>query len=199
MYFSRVSILSGLAALGLLVGIPVAQAAVLITISESGANVVATGGGTINLAALTAASNGNTFPQVIGDGAFVAVGANNSNFTLYDVTIIGPTSFGTIALSFAGNGTGDFFGVWGNASSIFVPQGYVSNAALTGTAQWNNHSFATLGLTPGTYVYTWGSGATADSLTVQITAATIPEPGTLTLVALGGVCAFAHRRRRVVR
>ena len=197
MYFSRVSILSGVAVLGLLVGIPVAQAAVLINISESGANVVATGSGTINLAALTAANNGNASPQVIGNGAFVAVGANNSNFTPYDLTITGPNSFGTIAQSFPANGTGDFLGVWGSASTIFVPQGYVSNDPLTGTAQWDNQSFASLGLTPGTYVYTWGSGTTADSLTVQITAT--PEPGTLTLVALGGLCAFAYRRRRVVR
>ena len=198
MYFSSVSILSGVAALGLLVGIPVAQAAVLINISESGTNVVATGGGTINLAALTAPNSGNTGPQVIGLGAFITVGANGSNFTPYE-TITGPVNFGTIAQSFGATGTGNLFGVWGNGGSIFVPLGYVSNAALAGTAQWNNQTLATLGLTPGTYVYTWGSGTTADSFTVQIRANAIPEPGTLTLVALGGVCALAYRRRRVAR
>jgi hypothetical protein len=40
-----------------------------------------------------------------------------------------------------------------------------------------------LGLTPGTYTWTWGSGATADSLEVNIPSdpSAVPAPSSLTL------------------
>ena len=33
---------------------------------------------------------------------------------------------------------------------------------------FNNATFASLGFTPGTYIYTWGKGGTADSLTITV-------------------------------
>jgi hypothetical protein len=75
-----------------------------------------------------------------------------------------------------------------------VPAGYVSGHALSDTATWDNATFASLGVTPGTYKWTWGTGAHADS-------AVIPEPSTWALMALGftglGVAGWRSRRRSV--
>ena len=50
-----------------------------------------------------------------------------------------------------------------NGLELLVPLGYVSGSPLTGTATWTNQTIAGMGFTPGSYLYTWGSGANADS------------------------------------
>jgi hypothetical protein len=50
-------------------------------------------------------------------------------------------------------------------------------------------------VTPGTYVWTWGSGADADSFTLIISTAAAPEPGSLALLG-AGLAGFAFLRRR---
>jgi hypothetical protein len=69
------------------------------------------------------------------------------------------------------------------------------------TSTYNNVTFSSLGVTPGTYAWTWGSGANADSFTLKIgDAATVPQPATLGLMALGLLGAagagFARRKRK---
>src|SRR5205085_7185414 len=44
-------------------------------------------------------------------------------------------------------------------TGLIVPTGYVSGTALSDTATYSGRTFATLGVTPGTYVWTWGTGA----------------------------------------
>ena len=41
-------------------------------------------------------------------------------------------------------------------SGLWVPQGYVSGGALSDSMTYNNATFASLGLTLGTYVWSWG-------------------------------------------
>jgi hypothetical protein len=53
---------------------------------------------------------------------------------------------------FASTGSGDFVSMRGLFGFMFVPQGYVSGAALSDSITFNNATFASLGLTPGTYV-----------------------------------------------
>ena len=75
-----------------------------------------------------------------------------------------------------------------------VPSGYVSGVTLSNTTTWDNTTISGMGLTPGTYSWTWGSGATADSYVMQIPT---PEPATLTLLgtALLGLGVVYLRRR----
>jgi hypothetical protein len=68
-----------------------------------------------------------------------------------------------------------------------VPSGYVSGANLSDTATYNGQTFASLHLIAGTYTWHWGTGANADSFTLQIGPASTPapEPASLTLLAVG--------------
>ena len=50
---------------------------------------------------------------------------------------------------------------------LIVPRGYVSGTFLSNSATWSGKTFATLGVTPGTYVWTWGTGAN-QNFTLQI-------------------------------
>jgi hypothetical protein len=75
-----------------------------------------------------------------------------------------------------------FVGVAGLSGSIYVPRNYVSGRPLMSTLTWDNATFASLGVTPGTYVWKWGSGANAGSFTLR---AAVPEPARLGLLVLG--------------
>jgi hypothetical protein len=69
---------------------------------------------------------------------------------------------------------------------------------VTNSSTWDNATFSSLGVEPGTYKWTWGSGATAGSFTLQVgAAAATPEPATLGLMVLGLLGAgFVGRKRR---
>jgi hypothetical protein len=87
---------------------------------------------------------------------------------------------------------------------LFFPAPYVSGNSLNATDTYANTTISGLGLTPGTYTWTWGTGAHADSLTVQVGPGAptgAPEPSTA-LVAVIGAAAFVtygwsrHRREQ---
>ena len=139
-----------------------------VTLQQVGSNVVATGSGPINLTGLTFAQSG----QVIG-GEFIQLFAGRiqtgatglTKFDLYRGLVTGPTSFGSGLAASASSGSGDFVGIQvfnfdgvGPNGILFVPQGYVSGAALSDSMTFNNATFASLGVIPGTYVWTWGTG-----------------------------------------
>ncbi len=75
---------------------------------------------------------------------------------------------------------------WREATA-FSPcrRNYVSGAALSDSATWNNSTISSLGLTPGTYTWAWGGGDHADSFVINIKAPApaVPEPASLALLA----------------
>jgi hypothetical protein len=98
----------------------------------------------------------------------------------------GPGSFGPGFNHDADSGTGNVVGLLGLGGFLLVPTTYTSSTPLgTSTATWNNASFTSLQVTPGTYVWTWSSGADADSFSLQIGAAEVPEPSSLPVLAIG--------------
>jgi PEP-CTERM motif-containing protein len=184
------------AALGLaMLGSP-ADAAVVIDIFQSGGDVEVAGSGAIDLTDLTFNGTGSLIaPGVLGPSAGVAiVGTGGAAFVIY-TGFSGPASFGTGGLVGASSGSGDVFGLEAFPQQLIVPDGY-SGSSLSGSSTFDNVTIASLGLTPGRYVYTWGSGADADSLTVNVAA--VPEPSTWAMMLLGfaGLGFAGYRKSR---
>ena len=65
---------------------------------------------------------------------------------------------------------------------IWVPFRHVLAQPLSETSTYSDASFGSLGMTPGTYVYSWGTGAHADTFTIEIG---VPEPSTWAMMLLG--------------
>ena len=191
----------GLAALAVLLGLssPPAQAGFLVTLTQQGNNVVANGSGSIDLTGLTISKSipgrAAMTPSVgsIESGPALLTGSTfYSGFT-------GPKSFGPGGGILADSGSGDLVSILGASGFLTVPVGYVSGNSLSDTSTYLNTTFSGLGATPGTYVWTWGTGAHADSFTLQVGPATAaPEPATLTQLATGalGLLGYGIRRRR---
>jgi hypothetical protein len=82
--------------------------------------------------------------------------------------------------------------------SSIITQVDGSGDSLFGEVTFANSDFTSLGLTLGTYVWSWGAGAHADTFTVQIG---VPEPSTwaLLLAGFGGLGLVGSRRTRKAR
>jgi hypothetical protein len=183
-----------------------ARAAIVLTATESNGAVVISGGGTANLAGLTFVFGGGFAAAVAPADPLVLIGPTDTTGAdtykmLTGPGLTGPGNFGTGMFNTAVNGMGDRFGITTDNGTILlaVPTGYASGAALQGTGTFSS-SFASLGMTPGTYVWKWGAGATADSLTLQVGTSTapVPEPSSLALAGVAvaaGLLAWSRRSR----
>jgi hypothetical protein len=178
-----------------------ARASVTIDIEQVGPDVVATGAGTLNITALTANGVALQHAVIIPSGAAIFMSAGNISFY---AGISGPSAFGSVGSVLPTTTSGDAFAIAGFTPELTVPSGYVSGTHLSATDTFTNSSFLSLGLTPGKYTWTWGTGPSADALTVQIgpTAAVVPEPSTAIGAAFGAVAFIAYgwsRQRRAQR
>jgi hypothetical protein len=203
----KLNTLAVAAALSLTVAGGRADASVVIDIFQHGGNVVAMGGGTIDLNGLSLfdSSAPSGAPAVEPNVGVVFVGPD-VDIDAY-TGISGPMSFGAGGFTLGSSGSGDTFGVDAaptivNSSLLVVPTGYASGTALAGSSIYDGQTLASLGLTPGTYVYTWNSSpAQDDSLTVKI--GSIPEPATWAMMLLGfaalGFAGFRATRRSAAR
>jgi hypothetical protein len=62
---------------------------------------------------------------------------------------------------------------------------------------FNNATFASLGVTPGTYKRTWGTGLPNQNFTLQIGAATVPDGGSTVSLLGFALFALAALRRKL--
>ena len=173
-----------------------AHAAVVMTLEQEGSNVVATGSGTIDLTDLTLISSITNVPGIAPDGSAILAGATLSA-DVYGFLFTAPPkgSLGSGSQTDANSGIGNPFGV--TDAVVVVPHNYASGTALSDSATWDSTTLAMLGVTPGTYAYTWGFGAHADSVTLDVLNP-VPVPAALPLFAtgLGGLGLLGWRRKR---
>jgi hypothetical protein len=149
----------------------------VLTFAQVGGNVLATGNGTLNPMSLTFEGTVKA-PAGVNPTGGLRLGNPNPTGDMYgNLPYI---TYGTAGLTNASSATGDYFGLFGESVTtdyLIVPTGYASGSSLSGTATCDNTTISALGMTPGTYTWTWGSGATADSLKVIIpSTSAVPEP-----------------------
>ena len=179
---------------------PAAKSADLnFTVQQVGNNVVTSASGFAVTTALT--NNGSaewgaaiwpsfSFGSLLISGPSTSANVDNySGFT-------GSGSFGAGSIITASSGTGDYVGIISNGSSsqLYLPVSYVSGSSITSSSTYNNNTISGLGLTLGTYNWSWGSGATAG--TAQLTIGTVPEPSTYALGAIATAVLGAVARRK---
>jgi hypothetical protein len=126
------------------------------TMQQIGPEVILEGSGSINLAGLSFKNTGNSPATVVvpSDGIIIVNGASDfySGFT-------GPSSFGSGGQILGKNPLGHPVSVQPGNGLLGVPQGYVSGDTLSNQVTFAGATYASLGVMPGTYVWTWASGS----------------------------------------
>ena len=176
-----------------------ANAGIVFDILENGGTIEVTVTGSINLDAIagTPSSAFNTSSFVAPNAGLVAVGNPEASESYQlDVGASLP-AFGTGGDTFGFDGTGDRVSLF-DGKKIGLPTGYVSGNNLSGSASLATGSptFASLGMTPGTYVTTITNGGSSDTITINVgsTSAPIPEPSSAIAMGLLFGLGFAGRR-----
>ena len=170
-----------------------------ITLEQMGLNVVATGSGAFNLTGLNL--NGSL---PVGTGSYISaqtgeidMGPTGTSTADKYRGFTGPTSFGSGSGVVTFTGSGDFVSMRGLFGYMLVPHGYASGTLLSDSATYNGATFASLGVTPGTYVWTWGTGLPNQNFTLIIEGAGVPDGGS-TVALLGcALLGLAALRRKL--
>ena len=178
------------------------RAGYVVVLKQEAGGVVATGSGSIDLTGLTFFfSTRGTGAAAVPREAIIATGAPANTIDGLDgyTGFTGPTSFGPGGGRFANISlaTGDDVEIVGNPDQhgqpvLFVPHNYVNDTPLSDTAPYNGESFSTIGATPGTYEWKWGTGPD-QNFTLDV----VPEPSTwiMMLAGFAGLGFAAYRAR----
>ena len=182
------TLIKGIASLGaaMLIGLsaPSARAGYVVDLTQQGSDVVATGSGAVDLTGLTFNGQGGAIPQIAPGKGLILTGSKVSGVDsdIY-IGFTGPASFGNGDTTLASSGSGGIVGLFASLGVLWVPLGYVSDKTLSDTAMYDNQTFTTLGVTPGTYKWTWGDGPNQNFTLVVGTV--VPEPSTWAMMVVG--------------
>jgi VPDSG-CTERM motif len=173
--------------------------AYIVTLHQVGSNVVANGSRAINLTGLTFLFNGGVNAELDPSSGAIITAPFPGIFDMTAYTgFTGPSSFGSGSFRFPDSGSFDLVGVLPSQNRLFVPRGYVSGAALSDSMTFDNATFASLGVTPGAYVWSWGSGAN-QNFTLQIGSVGVPDGGSTVSLLACALFGLAALRRKLGR
>ncbi len=165
-----------------------------VTIQQVGPDVVFTGSGNIDTTGLTfsaIASSSTPVPQASPFGGTCVLGTGSAE--LASASIGGPFGgFGSSStLNYASSATGDYVGITPGTFDVYVPSGYVSDSPLSDSATYSGQTLTSLGITPGTHTFTFGTNS--DKFVIAATSS-VPEPASLSLLAIGATALLGRRR-----
>jgi hypothetical protein len=183
----------------LVIGAPARASTFTEYLYNCGPNVCASGSGTIDTTNLTnegGSSNPPYPPEINPSAGFLFSGSDNLWIEFGVIT--GPSSFGSGGYTPASSSSGSNVGIYAYPAAyspaVFVPYNYTSGTFLTSSAVFDTTTLVALGVTTGTYTWTWDGG----SFTIEAGVAPTPLPAALPLFAtgLGAMGLFGWRRKR---
>ena len=171
---------------------------------QDGSNVVVSGSGEVDLDGLTFIAQESHPIGINAASANLTVGTPQNRgrapyFTYSGIN--GPGSFGSLG-SVGGTPspfTGDNFGVGGTSHVLNLPVGYVSGTSFSGSMTFDGTTLSGLGVTPGTYTWSWDGGANTFNLYAGEAPPSVPEPSQYGLFVFLAVLGFFGWRRLKVR
>ena len=172
-----------------------ANAALIINAIESDGDVLFSteAGGTLDLNGMTKVGDSVAGGQVNPNGLLFLGAPGSSPIDSYLIASA-PGPFGIFGLTNASSGSGDVFGVvtlGGSDAGISVPDGFISGSLISGSSTYSGETFATLGMTPGNYVWTLPN----DTITLNIQA-TVPVPASVWLFGSAlGILSWMRRKK----
>ena len=183
--------LSAIAALTLIVlAASLANASVVVNITQSGANVDVTARGSLDLTGATFDHQQPYTTGIIPGGSnwYVALGTT-AGMDWYDLAGVS-LPYGTSGFYFTSAITsGDAFSIWGflgGQPQVGLSTGYTSGTAISADMTLPGETIAAMTLIPGTYTFTVPN----DTIILNISGTTgVPEPSTLAMM-LNGVAAL---------
>jgi hypothetical protein len=158
----------------------------VVTIQQIGPNVVATGSGEFDLTSLPFFSDTSIVTFIVPNTASIDLGPFDLADEYSPLSVVGPNNFGpggpSGSLSNPGSGAVTGFSNFTSLisrPSLFVPRGYTSGTLLAGQSIFDNTTLAGLGVTPGTYVWTFGTPADQSCHCAHFCNATPRRPATV--------------------
>ena len=142
-----------------------------VRIEQAGSDVSWFGSGSFDLTALTLIGSQSIGAGMSANLAIWAIGPITTVDQYGGASLSYPSSFGTGTSYPPPTASGATFGIIpGGASGriLLVPSGYVSNTVISGSTIYPNTTIAGMGLLTGSYIWSWGSGSSFSTLTMNI-------------------------------